>query len=117
MTTKNEGLDNSAMLYHIEQAQQSNFRTLSRLTEDVYRRVCDLELLLNDNPDAMQIIDKLNIALLHTLTQATYTGRALGGALNPNKSVPTDQRDAVRVLLEGMAAVLPPTDTKTAIDY
>lgn len=107
MTTKKQDLDNTVLMYDIEQAQQSNFRTLSRLTEDVYRQVCSLEELSIDNPEAMQIIDKLNIALLHTLTQATYTGRALGGALNPNKSVPTDQRAAVKSLLEGMAAVLP----------
>lgn len=95
--------------YDIEQAMQSNFRTLSLLTDEIGGSLAHLFFELKeqvpDNCRAKATLDRMAYKMVEILSQATYTGRCLGGVLTPNKSLPTDQRQFSKEMLEFIAAV------------
>jgi hypothetical protein len=78
----------------IADAQQSNFRTLSLLTDPngLSNQLMELKKYFligsHQRDEFNEAIFKLN----QVLTQCTYTGRCLGGVLTPKASIHTDQR-------------------------
>ncbi len=83
-TTEQEVMDRGFhdLIYDIDQARQSNFRAMSLLTD--YGSIID-KILSIDDPALTKL-------MLQLLSQVNYTGRCLGGVLDPNKSLNTDQR-------------------------
>jgi hypothetical protein len=81
----------------LEDALQSNFRATTLLS-DVPGFVITLQKLTslctdtNSDPVVLGLLNKMTAQTLDILSQVTYTGRCLGGALNPSASLYTDQR-------------------------
>lgn len=96
--------------YDIEQALQSNFRTLSLLTDELGGSLSqlffELRTQIPDDSEAKTTLDKMAYKMVEILSQATYTGRCLGGVLTPNKAIPTDQREFSKGMLEFIASVV-----------
>ena len=77
-----------------ESSLQSNYRTLSILTDPsgFTDNIIKLQASIPDDHEAQPIIKKLLVDHIDLLRQVTYTGRCLNGGLNPYGSLHTDQR-------------------------
>jgi hypothetical protein len=77
-----------------EESLQSNFRSLSILTDPngFTDNIIKLQASIPDDHEMQKIIKKLLVDHIDLIRQVTYTGRCLNGALNPFGSIHTDQR-------------------------
>ena len=77
-----------------ESSLQSNYRTLSILTDPsgFTDNIIKLQASIPDDHEMQKIIKKLLVDHIDLLRQVTYTGRCLNGGLNPYCSLHTDQR-------------------------
>jgi hypothetical protein len=99
---KNEQLEPDLTLYHASNAHQSNFRTISLVMELGNRF---LQLRDATAGGYQKDVDSLSHKVLEVLMQCNYTSKCLGGALKPNASVPTDQREVTREIMSHLAQV------------
>ena len=94
-TQHNPNYQEPDLLGRLEEALQSNFITCSLMTDPagLVRLINELEQQLPvNNPCLLFLIQQLKNKSLDVLTQTTYTGRCLGGALTPFGASHTDQR-------------------------
>jgi len=85
---------NELETHYIYDAQQSNFRTLSLLTDPngLSPKILALQDYFHKGTIQRDEVNAIIFKLTEVLTQCTYTGRCLGGVMTPNASVHTDQR-------------------------
>jgi hypothetical protein len=81
----------------LEEALQSNFRAATLLSDpskfvNTLQKLITLYADINSDPVVIALLNKMTAQALDILNQVTYTGRCLGGALNPNAALYTDQR-------------------------